>query len=94
MFTPKFNVFRADGSKVPNLTRSFLIKMFITPFDVTHGAIVLPDETSWDLVIEPSVVELLKVGAVKCIVSFQAYSGGRGNYAVARYYDPKMAVKG
>lgn len=85
---PSFSIYRADGSKVPTLRRSFIIKQDITQAELDANVVSLDDGTSWELVVDDEVWDRIKQqGSAYCIVSYQAHS--HGNYAVARLFKVK-----
>jgi hypothetical protein len=95
---PTFSIYRADGSKVPGLKKSFLIKEILTSADIIAGQKTLPDGTQWTLVLdtifEEEVFFLGKEADNKsfyCICSYQAHE--HGNFVVARLCKERQTHK-
>jgi predicted GNAT superfamily acetyltransferase len=86
-----FSIYRADGTKVPTLKKSFLVKEHLTCRALSKQYIVLEDGTEWRLILESKVIEdLMKQGNAFCICSYQVHEDG--NYIVARLFQDKSTV--
>lgn len=89
--TPTFSIYRSDGSKVPTLKKSFLVKEHISHLDYFKGYKTLEDGTVWKLILENEVISDIKIKGHSdtsfCIVSYQAHT--HGNYAIARLVKEK-----
>lgn len=80
---PSFTVYRADGSKVPTIKKSFLVKEWIERAHLTRSWMTLEDGTDWNLVLEDEVKAALEIETeVFCIISYQVHE--YGNFAIAR----------
>lgn len=87
----KFEVFMLDGTRKPDLKRSFLR---VIEIDCSTGAynsnetmLVTEDGLKWKLIYDTDIET--EQGLVKCIVSFQAFHDGE-RIAVARKYNKEQ----
>jgi hypothetical protein len=84
-----FYVFRKDGSRNPDILRSFLEEHYLTATDAALGFFKQVDNSNWQLILEDEVKNKLleETEAVKCIISFQLRRSGA--YAIARLWKEK-----
>jgi hypothetical protein len=82
-----FTIFRSDGSKVPTLKKSFLVKEWLDDHRINDRTIYLEDGTKWTLIPEESIINKLKAGEYEifCICSYQVHTDG--NYVIARVFE-------
>jgi hypothetical protein len=81
-----FTIFRSDGSKVPTLKKSFLVKEHLTVNTIKDKGITLEDGTFWNLILENlSMQDVITTGSIFCICSYQVHTDG--NYVIARVFE-------